>query len=102
MRSGGRAAGGDDEAEALYERFGDAGRQPQLFRQVDKTREWAENNYYRLPLAQQNEQLVQVDGFWNDFGAHKGDGPFVSANVAEAANSFTEMMLALAVLDLPF
>ena len=91
----------DDGIESLYER-GEARGRRQLFRQVDTTKEWAENNYYRLPLEQQNSALVRVDGFWNDYAAHKNDGPFVSANVAEAANSFTEMMLALAVLDLPF
>lgn len=98
-----RAAGGDAGIEALYDRggFGERGRS-QLFRQVDKTKEWAENNYYRLPIEDQGESLVQVDGFWNDFAAHEGDGPFISSHVAEAATSFTEMMLALAVLDLPF
>ena len=99
---GGRAGGGADMGiEALYDMAGeDLGRQ--LFRQVETTREWAENNYYRLPIEQQTQELVRVDGFWNDWAAHKDDGPFVSAHVAEAANSFTEMMLALAVLDLPF
>ncbi|MFK7819471.1 MAG: hypothetical protein AB8G99_12185, partial [Planctomycetaceae bacterium] len=103
-RSAGRQMLGadDDEIESLYEQRGLAERgRRQLFRQVDKTKEWAENNYYRLPLEKQDSSLVRVDGFWADYASHH-DGPFVSAHVAEAANSFTEMMLALAVLDLPF
>ncbi|MCD4825088.1 MAG: hypothetical protein K8S55_10800 [Phycisphaerae bacterium] len=78
------------------------GKQRQLYRKLDKTKEWAENNYYHLPIAQQNADLVKVNGFWKDYAAHTGNGPFVSKNLAEASGSFTEMMLAMAVLDLPF
>ena len=67
--------------------------------------EWAENNYYRLPIEQQNAGLVTVNAFWRDYAAWVGGGAkgaFVSGNVAEASRNFTEMLLALAVLDLPF
>ena len=74
----------------------------QLYRKLDKTQEWVENNYYHLPIEQQNASLVTVNGFWLDYAKHDGDGPFFSANFAEASRSFAEMMLALAVLDLPF
>ena len=40
--------------------------------------------------------------FWRDYAAWDGKAPFLSAHVAEARRNFTEMMLALAVLDLPF
>ena len=43
-----------------------------------------------------------INAFWKDYAAWDGKGGFVSTNVAEASNNFTEMMLALAVLDLPF
>jgi len=72
-----------------------------LYRQQEKTQEWVENNYYKLPIASQNAGLVTVNGFWNDLAAH-AEGPFHTAKVAEATRNFTEMMLALAVLDLPF
>ncbi len=75
------------------------------YRQLGPTKEWAENNYYRLPIENQNERLVTVNAFWRDYAAWVGDGakgPFVSPNVAEAHRNFTEMLLALAVLDLPF
>jgi len=73
----------------------------EFYRKLDKTQEWVENNYYHLPIEQQNADLITVNAFWNDFAAH-ADGPFVSKNLAEASHSFAEMMLALAVLDLPF
>ncbi len=73
----------------------------QLYREQEKTREWVENNYYKLPIASQNADRVTVNGFWNDLAAHE-DGSFHSRNLTEATGNFTEMMFALAVLDLPF
>ena len=73
----------------------------QFYRKLDKTQEWAENNYYKLPIEQQNAALVTVNGFWNDYAAH-GAGAFYSTHLAEASRNFPEMMLALAVLDLPY
>ncbi|MBI4605992.1 MAG: hypothetical protein HY721_28845 [Planctomycetes bacterium] len=74
----------------------------QLYRSIEKTQEWAENNYYKVPNASQDASLVTPSGFWLDYARHDGRGPFTSARFAEASRSFTEMMLALAVLDLPF
>lgn len=76
-----------------------------LFRALGPTKEWAENNYYKLRIADQKGSLISINGFWRDYAAWVAAGSkggFVSPNVAEASNSFAEMMLALAVLDLPF
>ena len=73
-----------------------------LFRQQDPTKVWAEQQYYRLPLEAQTADLVPMNRFWRDYALWDGKGGFLSTNVADAANSFSEMMLALAVLDLPF
>ncbi len=72
------------------------------FRELGPTKEWAENNYYHRPIAEQNETLVTVNGFWRDFAAWDGKAPFLSEHLAEASRSFTEILLALAVTDLPF
>ncbi len=74
----------------------------QLYRRLDPTQEWAENNYYHLRISQQLADLVPVSPFWLDYAQHDGKGPFLSKNLAEPSRNFTEMMLALAVLDLPF
>ena len=76
--------------------------QRSFFRQQPPTQEWAENNYYHLLIAQQLADRVGVNAFWKDYAAWDGKGRFVSTQVAEASHNFTEMMLALAVLDLPF
>src|SRR6185436_14222570 len=74
----------------------------QLFRQVDKTQEWAENNYYKLLIEQQNADLVSASAFWRDYAKADPAKPFYSQHLAEASRNFTEAMFSLAVLDLTF
>lgn len=74
----------------------------ELYRQLGPTQEWAENNYYQLPIGQQVAGLVPVSAFWLDYARYDGKGPFLSRHLADASRNFTEMMFALAVLDLPF
>ena len=74
----------------------------QLYRKLDQTMEWAENNYHHLTIDQQHAGLVTVNAFWKDFAQHDPAGPFLSRNLAEASRNFPEMLLALAVIDLPF
>ncbi|MFM7150186.1 MAG: hypothetical protein ACKO23_10120, partial [Gemmataceae bacterium] len=74
----------------------------QLYRKLDPTQEWAENNYYHLPIQRQVADLVPVGQFWKDYVQHDGKTPFLSRHLGEAARNFTEMMFALSVLDLPF
>ncbi len=76
-----------------------------FYRQLGPIKEWAENNYYHLRITQQDGNLIPISAFWRDYAKWTADGAqgaFVSPNIAEASHSFAEMMLALAVLDLPF
>lgn len=73
-----------------------------LFRQLETTQELAENDYYERRVEETGPDLVPVNAFWRDLAEDAGDGPFLSPHLAEAASGFTEAMLALAVLDLPF
>ena len=87
--------------EQMGEARADASRRAemrQLYRKLEKTQEWAEDNYYHLLIENQNAELVTVDPFWLDYARH-GDGPFFSTHLAEVARNFTEMMFALSVLD---
>jgi hypothetical protein len=74
----------------------------QLFKQLDTTEEWVENNYYKLPIESQVADLISVNDFWKDFACNPADAPFYSKNFARASRNFPEMMFALSVLDLPF
>jgi hypothetical protein len=74
----------------------------QFYRKLEETQEWVENNYYHLPIEQQNGGLITVNGFWLDYAKRDPKAPFLSKHLAEASRNFTEMMLAMAVLDIPF
>ncbi len=73
----------------------------QLYRRIEQTSEWVENNYYKLPTEQQTPDLVRVNRFWRDYVEHPAGEKFFSAYFPEAAGSFSQMMFALAVIDLP-
>lgn len=76
-----------------------------FFQALDKTEEWAENNYYRRPIAEQGPELIGVNAFWRDFADHIAagrPGPFLSGHFVRASSCLAEMLCALAVLDLPF
>ena len=60
-----------------------------------------EQHYYQQRLASQNFLLAPMNRFWRDYATHE-NGTFISTHFAEAHSSFTEMMFALSVLDLPF
>jgi hypothetical protein len=96
----GKAAAGENLFFAKQQVRRDAARR--FFQKLDQTQELAENNYWHLPIEEQNECLVAAGAFWADYAAHDGKTPFLSKAFPETATRFTEMMLALAVLDLPF
>jgi hypothetical protein len=77
-------------------------RSRQLYQALDTTQEYVENNYYHVPIEQQNAGLITVNAFWRDYAQRDPDAPFFSTNLAEASRNLPEMLLALAVLDLPF
>jgi hypothetical protein len=99
---GGVARPVDDAALGYAEDLGRRSTARQLYRPMSQTEEWAENNYYHLPIANQNAGLVTVNAFWRDYATRDPAKPFLSGNVIYAHNNFTETMLALALLDLPF
>ncbi len=72
------------------------------YRSPGPAQEWAENHYHRLPLEAQGPDLIPVSGYWRDFAARNPADPFLSPRVLEAHHHPTEILLALAVLDLPF
>ena len=74
----------------------------QLYKKLEKTKEWVENNYYKQLIQLQQADLVKVDAFWAEYARWDSKEGFLSGQLVEAGDSFTEMMLALAVLDLPF
>ncbi len=76
----------------------------QYYRKLDKTMEWVESNYYHLPLEQQTAALISANSFWLDYANFDPalEKPFYSTNLAEPTHNFPEMLVALALVDLPF
>ncbi len=95
----------DEEAKPAEQEADDMKRRDkvaQFFRQKEKTQEWAENNYYKRLMSEQNAALVSNNRFWHALARHDGNTPFLSRYIVEASRNATEALLALAVLDLPW
>lgn len=92
----------DMEAQGLIGRYlGPASVTGRLYRQVAPTEEWVESNYYRLHPQNSSTDLIPVNDFWVQWARSNKQEPFLSIHFAQATESFREMLLALAVLDLP-
>jgi hypothetical protein len=75
-----------------------------LYQDMEKEKTFAECDYYHLPPGRDTAQRVSVNAFWLEYARHLANRPgepFLSANFVDPVFNFTEMMLALAVLDLP-
>jgi len=73
-----------------------------LYEAVDKTRLMVEHNYWQQRFGSLNADAIGANQFWVDFAAAPAGKPFVSPALVQASGSFSEMMFALSVLDLPF
>jgi len=73
---------------------------------VSSTVEYQEAGYFQVPLTNQRADLICPTRFWNDFAKFvldpqsKADG-FLSTWFMYAYNNINEMLLSLAVLDVP-
>jgi len=69
-----------------------------LYRALPKTKEWAEQNYYEVRIAQDVPALISVNHFWRDVAA----GEPISAHLLESHRNLNEVLTALAFCGLPF
>lgn len=93
---------GDHDGDMLMSELRERESARQYFRKLDKTKEWIENHYWHLSLANSGPDVVPVNAFWVDYAKHPAGKPFFSEHIAESANNLHEMLMALAVIDLPF
>ena len=71
------------------------------WRQLDKTQELAERSWWEVPRPGEGPALIPPGRLWRDLAAHEG-GPFLSPHLVGATRSLSEVLCALAFLDLPF
>lgn len=76
--------------------FGDDVRR--LYRALPKTKEWAEQNYYRVRAAEDVPERLPVNTFWLEVARDVK----VSPHVLECHRNLTEVIAALAFCGLPF
>ena len=78
---------------------------------MEEVKEYAETHYYGIKYQSQTTNRTAHSQFWGDVAAHflantKGDGSipsgFLSEHFVQAITSFTELVAALAFLDLPW
>ncbi|MCC5829468.1 MAG: hypothetical protein JJU36_08470 [Phycisphaeraceae bacterium] len=102
-RTGGvRGMLGDEDGQEAMKRIAEMRQEAQrYFQALDSTKEWAENNYYHQEIQKQVADLIPINPFWRDYALHE-EGPFLSSSFNMATASAADMLLALAVLDLPF
>lgn len=62
---------------------------------------WSESHYYRHPNLDQGPK-IKPNRFWIEWLEHDGQSPFLSARFPECTDSTASMLIALALLDLPF
>ncbi|MDA3875418.1 MAG: hypothetical protein PF795_15835, partial [Kiritimatiellae bacterium] len=69
-----------------------------LYRTLPKTKEWAEQNYYKLRVHQDVPERLTVNEFWRDVA----DGVELSPHLLQCHRNLTDVLAALAFSGLPF
>jgi len=80
----------------------------EIYQEIDSTKEYAETQYFGIK-EMDTSKIVQFNEFWIAFldhlilqGEKKEKINFVSIDFKIATNTYSELLLALAVIDLPF
>lgn len=74
----------------------------QSYRDLARPQGLIEQNWYRVPLAEQDRHLFAPSVFWQTFATSDPAVGFLTANCLLATASRNEVLLALALTDLPF
>eukprot|EP00330_Aristerostoma_sp_ATCC50986_P007682 CAMPEP_0114582150 /NCGR_PEP_ID=MMETSP0125-20121206/6177_1 /TAXON_ID=485358 ORGANISM="Aristerostoma sp., Strain ATCC 50986" /NCGR_SAMPLE_ID=MMETSP0125 /ASSEMBLY_ACC=CAM_ASM_000245 /LENGTH=187 /DNA_ID=CAMNT_0001774907 /DNA_START=4584 /DNA_END=5147 /DNA_ORIENTATION=- len=77
----------------------------EVYEELEKTKEYAEMQYYNIKHPDEEKNLVQLNQFWLAFMDHlisENPTPYLTNLFKYATNSYTELIFVLAVLDLPF
>jgi hypothetical protein len=73
-----------------------------LYRGPGATKSYVEDNYWHRRIWEQDAAFLTPTAFWLDFARAGDDKAFLSKHFALATRHVNEMLLALALLDLPF
>lgn len=75
----------------------------QLFQAPEKTKKYAESQYFKQADPKRSHSLISMNAFWSDYAMHRvsKSSAFLSKNFIFATGTFAEMVIAMCVLDLP-
>lgn len=82
-------------------RRGAFGRQ-MMFSSLDSTREWAESQFFRTRIQQQNLPMIPPGPLWLELSNRDSMDQFLSTEFHLTNHTLSEMLSVMAVLDLPF
>ena len=72
-----------------------------FYQRIKPTEEWVENDYYRLRPEESTRDRLTINGFWLDYANLPPGDRFLSNRFPQAHRNFSEVVLALALIDLP-
>ena len=74
------------------------------FKPASKTEEFAEHNWYKTLRKHESPDIIPANELWASFAKNRASQQetFVSKHLIACTDSFSSMILALAVTDLPF
>ena len=64
------AVGGGAANDPFAARLGLRKQARAFYRKIGKVMEWAESNYYRVTIQNQNANLIPIHSFWSDYAKH--------------------------------
>lgn len=97
-----RKAGSRGAAPSKRAMLGRAAKPMPFFQSLDTTREWAESQYYRTRIGQQDLSIIPAGPIWLELSKQETIEKFLSTEFHLSNRTLTEALVALAVLDLPF
>jgi hypothetical protein len=73
-----------------------------MYTSLDATREWAENQFYRTRIQQQNLPIIPPGPLWLELSNRDSIERFLSTEFHLTNHTLSEMLAVMAILDLPF
>ncbi len=72
-----------------------------FYQSIKPTERWVEYNYWRIRQIESTADRIGVNRFWRQFAGHNAAEGFLSPDFIQAHRNLSDVILALAVLDLP-
>lgn len=72
-----------------------------FYQAIKVTERWVESAWWRIPQTTSTADRIPVNRFWREYASHTAGEAFLSPSFVHCSANVSEVLLALAVLDLP-